>query len=101
MDESRELTYEAYVVISQTKLGELSCPLPWKHNSQILNHWCYPCPPRQWCGEAPAVPNDNDVGVRPDTHPNALGKRRGNYLYISIPKCPVYVDKLRARGKWG
>ena len=26
----------------------------------------------QWCCEAPTVPNG--VGVRPDTHPNALGK---------------------------
>ena len=25
-----------------------------------------------------------------------LGKRWGNYLYISIQKCPVYVDKFRA-----
>ena len=36
------------------------------------------------------------VGVRSDTHPNALGKRRGNYIYISIQKRPVYADKLRA-----
>ena len=48
----------------------------------------------QWCCEAPTVPNG--VGVRPDTHPNALGKRWGNYLYISIQKRPVYADKLRA-----
>ena len=36
----------------------------------------------------------NGVGVRPDTNPNALGKCWGNYLYKSIPKRPVYADKL-------
>ena len=61
----------------------------------------------QWCCEAPTVPNG--VGVRPDTHPNALGKCWGNYLYISIQKRPVYADKLTMRPtglhrigvKWG
>ena len=48
----------------------------------------------QWCCEAPTVPNG--VGVRPDTHPNALEKRWGSYLYIYIQKRPVYADKLGA-----
>ena len=33
----------------------------------------------QWCCKAPTVPNG--VGVRPDTHPNALGKRWDSYSY--------------------
>ena len=36
----------------------------------------YPVPVVLW--------GPNGVGVRPDTHPNALGKRLGNYLYIHI-----------------
>ena len=36
----------------------------------------------------------NGIGVRPDTNPNALGKCWDNYLYNSIPKRPVYADKL-------
>ena len=47
---------------------------------------------KQWCFEAPTVPNG--VGVRLDTHPNALGKCWCNNLYKSIPKRPVYADKL-------
>ena len=46
----------------------------------------------QWCCEAPTVPNG--VGVWPDTNPNAFGKCWGNYLYKSIPKRPLYADKL-------
>ena len=53
--------------------------------SSVVCSYCYVI---QWCCEAPTVPNG--VGVRPDTHPNALGKRWGNYLYISIQKRPVY-----------
>ena len=51
----------------------------------------------------------NSVGERAETHPNALGKHWGSYLYISIQKRPVYADKLRASStvshnigvKWG
>ena len=40
----------------------------------------------------------NDSGVvRPQRpHPNALGKRLGNYLYISIQKCLVYTIESNA-----
>ena len=57
--------------------------------------------PNQWCCEAPTVPNG--IGVWPDTHPNALGKRWGNYLYISIQKRPAYADNkvLLQRGPSG
>ena len=63
-----------------------------QHKQQLTKQVC--STGYQRCCEAPTVPNG--VGVQPDTHPNALGKRWGNYLYISIQKCPVYADKLRA-----
>ena len=55
----------------------------------------------QWCCEAPTVPNG--VRVWSDTHPNAYGKRWGNYLYISIQKRAVYDDNkvLLQRGPSG
>ena len=45
----------------------------------------YPAPVVLW--------GPNGIRVGPDTHPNALGKRWGNYLYMSIQKRPVYADK--------
>ena len=42
----------------------------------------------QWCCEAQPV--TDGVGVRPDKHPNAKGKRWGNYLYqgVLVYTCP-------------
>ena len=44
----------------------------------------------QWCCGAPRVPNG--LGVRPDTQPNASGKRWGNYLFITVQKLFMLIN---------